>query len=151
MSFGFNSVVPVRSNTYSYSHVLGEEPTTYIVGTGSNPIYNVTNDRFIFTVLISNQPQDGIYNPTTGIFTVGTGGRFGIGYTIRSTGASAGGASILLRKNGTPLVLQILNFGPGSYTNSFVFSTFAGDQIDIYVQGSETFDSTLSTMYIYDL
>jgi hypothetical protein len=151
MSFGFNSVVPVRSNTYSYAHVIGEEPTTYIYGSGSNPAYTITDSRFIFNTLLSNQPQDGIYDTSTGIFTVGTGGRFGIGYSIRSTGASAGGASILLRKNGQTFVFQILSFGPGTYTNAFVFSTFAGDQIDIFVQGTETFDQLVSSMYIYDL
>lgn len=151
MSFGFNSVVPVRSNTYSYAHVIGEEPTTYIYGRGTNPAYTITNSRFIFNNLISNQPQDGIYSTATGIFTVGTGGRFGVGYSIRCTGAGIGGASILLRNNGQIFVYQILNFGPGTYANSFVFSAFAGDQIDIYVQGTETFDQLVSSMYIYDL
>jgi hypothetical protein len=152
MSYGFSSVVPVRSNTYSFAHVLGEEPSTYIVLTGSNPSLNVTNNVLIFDNLLygTNQAQNGSYDVTTGKFTASVGGRFGLGYTIdHPNGPSSG--TINIRINNTVWVIQSLRFGHGTYTNSFVFFLKGGESADIFISGSETFDMTISTLYFYDL
>jgi hypothetical protein len=152
MSYGFSSVVPVRSNTYSFAHVLGEEPSTYIVLSGSNPSLSVTNNVLIFDSLLygTNQAQNGSYDVTTGKFTASVGGRFGLGYTINHpTGPSNG--NIRIRINNVAWVIQPLRFGHGSYTNSFVFFLKGGESADIFIAGTENFDMTISTLYFYDL
>jgi hypothetical protein len=152
MSYGFSSVVPVRSNTYSFAHVLGEEPSTYLVLTGSNASLSVTNNVLIFNNFLynTNQTQNGSYNTSTGKFTAAVGGRFGLGYTINhNTGPSSG--NINIRVNNNVYVLQPLSFGHGSYTNSFVFFLKGGESADIFIGGSETFNMTISTLYFYDL
>lgn len=152
MSYGFSSVVPVRSNTYSYAHVLGEEPSTYLVLTGSNPSLTVTDSILIFDNFLfnTNQSQNGSYNTITGKFTASVGGRFGLGYTIHHNGGPSSG-NICIRLNNNIWIIQSLKFGHGSYTNSFVFFLKGGESVDIFITGTETFDLTISTMYFYDL
>jgi hypothetical protein len=152
MSYGFSSVVPVRSNTYSFAHVIGEEPTTYIVLTGSDPSLTVTNNVLIFDTLLygTNQSSNGSYNVTTGKFTASVGGRFGLGYTIEHPSGPSSGR-INIRIDGATWVSQSLRLGHGTYTNSFVFFLKGGQSVDIFISGSETFDMTISTMYFYDL
>jgi hypothetical protein len=152
MSYGFSSVVPVRSNTYSFAHVLGEEPSTYLVLTGSNASLSVINNVLIFNNFLynTNQSQNGSYNTSTGKFTASVGGRFGLGYTIHHDGGPSAG-NINIRVNNNIWVIQSLRFGHGSYTNSFVFFLKGGESADIYISGSETFDMTISTLYFYDL
>jgi hypothetical protein len=154
MSYGFSSVVPVRSNTYSFAHVLGEEPSTYLVLTGSDASLSVTNNVLIFNNFLynTNQSQNGSYNTSTGKFTASVGGRFGLGYCIaHNSGGGGGSGNINIRLNNNIWVIQRLSGGSGSFTNSFVFFLKGGESADIYISGSETFNMTISTLYFYDL
>lgn len=125
---------------------------TYIYGlstAGAAVVYN--NQRIPFNNLTVNTNLGGSYNTATGLFTASRVGYFCILFNLHHSGGPSAG-NIQLRKNtGNTLTFTPLSFGHGTYYCSIVAPLNAGETLDVYLNGNETFDMSISTLCIYEL